>query len=149
MPEGKRSTHTAVNLFADDIQLNRKICNKRDCVELEQDLDRLQEWEKKWQMAFNADKCEALCKKKRKRKKKQSIQHNYEFIHGQKLATETDSKYLGVTINSNLSWSRHINNISKKANSTTCMAFLRRNNRSASHQARSTAYKIFVRPTLE
>ena len=102
MPEGIRSTHTTVNLFADDIQLNRKICNKRDCVELQQDLDRLQEWEKKWQMAFNADKCEVLCIEN----KKQPIQHNY-FIHGQKLATQTDSKYLGVSISSNLSWSRH------------------------------------------
>ena len=35
----------------------------------------------------------------------------------------------------------------EKANST--MAFLRRNIRSASQQAKSTAYKTFVRPTLE
>ena len=77
---------------------------------------------------------------------KHPIQQNY-FIHGQKLATKTDSKYLGVTISSNLSWSKHVNNISKKANSTT--AFLRCNIRSASQQAKSTAYKTFVRPTLE
>ena len=139
MPEGIQST---VKLFADDSLLYRKISSKRDCVELQQDLDRLQEWEKKWQMAFNAEKCEVLCISN----KKHPLQHSY-FIHGQKLATKTDSKYLGVTISSNLSWSKHVNNISKKANST--MAFLRRNIRSASQQAKSTAYKTFVRPTLE
>ena len=139
MPEGIRST---VKLFADDSLVYRKISNKRDCEELQQDLDRLQEWEKKWQMAFNAEKCEVLCITN----KKNTIQHNY-LIHGQKLAIKSDSKYLGVTISSNLSWSKHVNNISKKANST--MAFLRRNIRPASQQAKSTAYKTFVRPTLE
>ena len=139
MPEGIQST---VKLFADDSLLYRKISSKRNCVELQQDLDRLQEWEKKWQMAFNAEKCEVLCISN----KKHPLQHNY-FIHGQKLSTKTDSKYLGVTISSNLSWSKHVNNISKKANST--MAFLRGNTRSASQQAKSTAYKTFVRPTLE
>ena len=113
---------------ADDSLLYRKIGSKQDCVELQQDLDRLQEWEKKWKMAFNAEKCEVLCISN----KKHPLQHSY-FIHGQKLATKTDSKYLGVTISSNLSWSKHVNNISKKANST--MAFLRRNIRSASQQA--------------
>ena len=139
MPEGIQST---VKLFADDSLLYRKISPNRGCVKIQQDLDRLQEWEMKWQMAFNAEKCEVLCISN----KKHPIQHNY-FIHGQKLATKADSKYLGVTISNNLSWSKHVNNISKKANST--MAFLRRNIRSASQQAKSTAYKTFVRPTLE
>ena len=55
MPESIRST---VKLFSDDSLLYRKISNKTDSVELQfqQDLDRLQEWEKKWQMAFNAEK---------------------------------------------------------------------------------------------
>ena len=117
MPEGIRSI---VKLFADDSLVYRKISNKRDCEELQQDLDRLQEWEKKWQMAFKAEKCEVLCITN----KENTIQHNY-FIHGQKLAIKSDSKYLKVTISSNLSWTKHVNNISKKANST--MAFLRRN----------------------
>ena len=53
MSEGIRST---VKLFVDDSLLYRKISNKRDCVELQQDLVRLQELEKKWQMSFKAEK---------------------------------------------------------------------------------------------
>ena len=95
MPEGIQSS---VKLFLDDSLLYRKISSNRDCEELQQDLDRLQEWGKKWQIAFNAEKCEVLSISN----KKHTIQHNY-FIHGQKLATKPDSKYLGVTISSNLS----------------------------------------------
>ena len=84
MPEGIRSK---VKLFADDSLVYRKISNKSDCEELQQDLDKLREWEKKWQMAFNAEKCEVLCITN----KKNSIQHNY-IIHGQKLSIESDSK---------------------------------------------------------
>ena len=92
--------------------------------------------------AFNAEKCEVIYTTN----KKNPIRHN-DFIHGQKLATKSDSKYLGVTISNNLSWSKHVNNISKKAN--YIMAFFRRIFRPASQQAKSTAYKTFVRPTLE
>ena len=137
----KRQTRgSTVKLFTDDSLLYRKIhiSNKRDCIGLQQDLDRLLESEKKWQMAFNTEKCEVLCITNRKH----PIQHSY-FIHGQKPATKTESKYLGLTISSNLSWSKHVNNISNKANST--MAFLRQNIRSASQQAKCTAYKTFVR----
>ena len=77
--------------------------------------------------------------------KKNPIRHNY-FIHGQKLPTKSDSKYLGIAISSNLSSSKHVNNIFKKANSTMA---LKRIIRPASQQAKSTAYKTFVRPTLE
>ena len=74
------------------------------------------------------------------------MQQGY-FISGQKLTTKSDVKYLGVTICSDLSWSKHKANICKKADST--MAFMRCSIRPAFKQAKSTAYKTFVRPTLE
>ena len=57
----------------------------------------------------------------------------------QELATKTDAKYLVVTISNKLSWSKHTDNSTKKANSM--MAFLRRNIRSATQAAKETAYK--------
>ena len=69
------------------------------------------------------------------------------FIHNQKLALRTEEKYLGVTISSDLSWSRHADNVTMKANST--MGFLKRNIKSTPQAAEETAYKTFARPILE
>ena len=139
MPECVRSE---IKLFADDSLLYRRIQNNADCCQLQEDLDKLQEWEQKWQMAFNAEKCEVI----RITNKKRPLCSDY-FIHNQKLALRTEAKYLGVTIGSDLSWSRHADNITKKANST--MGFLKKNIRSAPQAAKETAYKTFVRPIVE
>ena len=71
------------------------------------------DWARKWQMAFNADKCEVL----RITNKRRPICADY-YIHSQKLAMKTDAKYLGVTICNDLSWSKHTDNVAKNANST-------------------------------
>ena len=57
MPEGVRSY---MNLFADDAKLFWKIRNQRDCEELQNDLDKIYEWSKVWEMEFNASKCHLL-----------------------------------------------------------------------------------------
>ena len=131
-----------VTFFADDSLLYRRIQNNADCCQLQEDLDKLQEREQKWQMVFNADKCEVI----RITNKKRPLCSDY-FIHNQKLALQTEAKYLRVTIGSDLSWSRYADNITKKANST--MGFLKRNIRSAPQAAKETAYKTFVRPIVE
>ena len=93
-------------------------------------------------MGFNADKCEVI----RITSKKRPLCSDY-TIHNQKLNIKTETKYLGVTISSDLSWSRHADNIAKKADST--MEFLKRSIRSASQAAKATAYKTFVGPIVE
>ena len=45
-----------VKLFADDSLLYRKVQRISDCFELQEVHDRLQDWERKWQMSYNADK---------------------------------------------------------------------------------------------
>lgn len=57
------------------------------------------------------------------------------------------SKYLGVTINSNLTWGTHINTIAGKGNRT--LGFIRRNLRDCSKRVKSAAYTSMVRPTVE
>ena len=93
-------------------------------------------------MGFNADKCEVI----RITNKKRPL-CSYYTIHNQKLNVKTEAKYLGVTISSDLSWSRHADHVTKKANST--IGFLKRNMRSAPQAAKDTAYKTFVRPIVE
>ena len=59
------------------------------------------------------------------------------------LDSVSSAKYLGVTISEHLSWSTHIDNITKSANQT--LGFLKRN----IQVKKSIAYKTLVRPQLE
>ena len=55
--------------------------------------------------------------------------------------------YLDITIAEDLKWNSHINNITKKVNST--LGFLRRNLRSCPPSSRRSAYVSLIRPALE
>ena len=51
---------SSTRLFADDRILYRQIKSQQDCDILQDDLNRLAAWEKKWGMAFHPDKCSAI-----------------------------------------------------------------------------------------
>ena len=59
-------------------------------------------------MAFHQNKCNVLSVSKNKN----PVKYNYS-LHGQILEHEDKAKYLGVTIQSDLKWHSHINNITK------------------------------------
>jgi hypothetical protein len=48
------------NVVADDSLLFRTINNQADSVLLQNDLASLQDWEDKWQVSFNAKKCQVI-----------------------------------------------------------------------------------------
>ena len=68
-------------------------------------------------------------------------------LKGHTLDKEDYTKYLGVELQSSLSWNRHIDQTVKKANSM--LGFLRRNLRVNSEQTEATAYCSMVQPLLE
>ncbi len=47
-------------MFADDAKIQRKIITENSCFELQYDLAKLYEWSQKWQMEFNAEKCNII-----------------------------------------------------------------------------------------
>src|SRR5271170_5517985 len=47
-------------LFADDSLIYRKILTELDYLKLQQDLDKVFDWCKKWHMKLNLDKCEHM-----------------------------------------------------------------------------------------
>ena len=137
-------------------------------MRLQEDLNRLIEWEETWLMHFHPAKCETL----RITNKVKTINYDY-YIHNHKLSLAIDhipkskqekarqratnhgerihntAKHLGVNINSKLSWNHHVDAITKKANST--LAFLRRNTSNCPKPVKSYCYETYdyVRPTLE
>ena len=96
-------------------------------------------WADGWGMKFNAKKCYLLSTKSKSR-------HFY-TINDQILKQVQDNPYLGITFSEDLKWKTHINNTSKKANST--LGFLRRNLRHCPLPCRKNAYLALVRFKLE
>ena len=134
--------HSKLKLYADDVTLYCEIKSVEDCHLLQEDLDRICDWDNKWQLRLNAAKCEAfLISSKRK-----TISFDY-FVNHSSLSWSPTIKYLGVLFHSTLSWSDHCKYMSAKASKT--LNFLRHTLWGATTAAKSVAYKCLVRPLLE
>ena len=66
---------------------------------------------------------------------------------GQVLEEVMDAKYLGVTLNNDLEWSKHIAAMTNKANSK--LSFLRRNLKGCPEKLKKTAYFSLIRSFME
>ena len=131
-----------VRLFADDTAMYLALNKQGDSEILQKDLESLEKWEKLWDMSFNPSKCQVIHVTRSK-----SPSQTIYYLHGCALESVSSAKYLGVTVSEDLSWSDHINNITKKANQT--LGFIKRNIRVHNRDLKSTAYKTLVRPQLE
>ena len=118
------------------------ISNHRHVQQLQDDLDKLGEWESKWMLELNTNKCQVITISRKRNK----IHHQY-CLNNTPLTVVNSTKYLGITITSDLKWNQHTSNICQKANNT--LAFLRRNLHINSPDLKATAYKALVRPLVE
>ena len=134
--------HSKLRLFADDSIIYREIKTQDDCHKLQLDLDSAARWESDWLMAFHPDKCTNLSISQ----KKNNYRHNY-ILHNHILESVTSAKYLGITLQSNLKWNKHIDNIVSNGNRS--LSFLKRNLKIANTETKSRAYQALVRPKLE
>ena len=105
MPEGLAST---VRLFADETIAYLAITSDADSNTLQDDLNKLADWEGTWLMKFHPEKCNVLTITNNRK----ILRKDY-TLHGHILEQVTSAKYLGVTITSDLKWSKHINNAQK------------------------------------
>ena len=135
--------NSQTRLFADDCIVYRPIRSPEDCSILQQDLYTLAEWETKWGMEFHPQKCSVLSISG---PRSNTIKYPYS-LKGHTLEAQDITKYLGVDLQSSLSWKPHIDRITKKANSM--LGFLRRNLRSCSEDTKAQAYFNMVRSNLE
>ena len=109
-----------IRLFADDCILYRCIKERHDCELLQSNLYNLATWDKKWGMTFHPEKCSAISVTRAKN----LISSPY-TMKGHALQTEDFTRYLGMELQSNMSWNCHMDQAVKKTNST--LGFLRRN----------------------
>ena len=128
--------------FADDCIEYRQIIDQSDCKALQEDLNRLAEWETKWDMAFHPQKCSVLSITR----SRTPTRYHYR-LKGHILELQDSTKYLGVDLQFWLSWKIHIDRITKKANSM--LGFLRRNLKSCNEDTKANAYFTMVRSNLK
>ena len=93
-------------------------------------------------MQFHPDKCSVM----HITTKKNPMHHKY-VLHQHTLQTESSTKYLGVTIQSDLKWNKHIDNISSTASKH--LNFIKRNLKVNSKSVKEKAYTSLIRPKLE
>ena len=136
------SEGTKIRLFADDSLLYRIIRTEEDSAILQKDLDTLQAWEIENKMEFHPDKCQVL----RITNKHNPIQVPYN-IHNVLLSVVPSAKYLGVHIDSKISWNTQCSSLCNKANST--LAFLQRNLSGCPQGVKEKSFNTLVRPILE
>ena len=124
------------------VAVYKRITSPRDAALLQEDLDALQKWERKWLMEFHPSKCQVVCITN----KRKPTSSTYS-IHGLILEEVHSAKYLGLNVDTKLSFNTHVDITTKKANSIR--ALLQRNFSSCSRKIKEATYKTYVRPIVE
>ena len=103
MPEGVDSY---MSLFADDAKLLKRVKTNKDCEILQNDLNKIYKWSKKWEMEFNVKKCHVMEMGKSEKRP------NWKYKMGsENIVKVHEEKDLGVTIQDNLQPEKHIERI--------------------------------------
>lgn len=139
----KVTMYSDVALFADDTKCFKTIRSYEDCQALQADLDALFSWSKKWKMYFNVNKCHVITITN----KRNPLDFAY-TIADHELSRESSVRDLGVTIETNLSWNKHIQSSVAKANRT--MGCVKRAvGYHVEEKVKKQLYCSLVRPQLE
>ena len=92
-----------ISLFADDAKLMRRVNAREDCEALQEDINKIWEWSKMWQMDFNIKKCGVM------NFGKSSMRPEYDYRMGnERLEIKTKEKDLGVIVTEKLSPETHV-----------------------------------------
>ena len=103
------SVLSSIYLFADDAKVYRNISSNDDPPTLQHDLQQLEKWSERWQLRFNSNKCKVM------HLGRQNPRQNY-TMGGTTLATTTSEKDLGVYVDTELTFEKHIETVVNQAN---------------------------------
>ena len=96
-------------LFADDTKIFKMIKSSDDSTRLQEGLTKLEEWSDTWLLRFHPDKCKHM------QIGKKNDDNNYS-LHRKSLEKVIEEKDIGVVIESDLTFEKHINEKVNKAN---------------------------------
>ena len=85
--------------YADDTKIGGAVDNEVDFQSLQRDLGHLEEWAERWQMEFNADKCEV-------QHLGRPNQNRTYMVNGRELRNAVEQRDLGMTVHSSLKVNR-------------------------------------------
>ena len=131
-----------IYLFADDTKIFKIINTQEDQKALQRDLVKLQTWTETWLLQLHPEKCKYL-----------HIGKNLPWeewkydLGGTVVESSEEEKDIGVTIDRNLTFNKHISQKVKKANSMTAM--LRRIFQHLDEKTFIPLYKTLVRTHIE
>ena len=134
---------SGIKLFADDTSLFLKVDNIDEATsQLNTDLQTINSWAKQWLVTFNPDKTKSLFVTLKK-----NINPSPLTFDGHRLEEITKHKHLGITLNSKLTWSDHVDGIVVSANKKLNM--LARMKSLLDRKTLLIMYESFIRPSLE
>ncbi len=137
------NTSSTVRLFADDCVMYRPVKSVTDCETLQDDLNELHEWEKRWKLKFNANKCNIM---RATHARQNKITYEYR-LNNLPLTSTSNTTYLGVELSSDMKWNSHVKQVTAKGNQM--LGVLRRNLKHCPTDLKSLAYTTILRPKLE
>ena len=145
----QRNISSKLHLFADDSLLYRQMTKSEDEDILQQDIYTLSEWAKLWQMNFNIAKCHTLrIRRSIRASKDQTSPMCMYYMEGEPQSDVEHHPYIGVELDSSLSWDLHLANTCLK--STRVLNMIRRNfTLGTNMNIRQALYFSLVRPHLE
>ena len=129
-----------IKIFADDTKIFRSLSKVNDLTSMQNDLNELAKWSRKWQLPFNETKCKFI------HFGRNNPNHTYS-MNGHNLETACEEKDLGVTFDQELKFRSHIRNIVSKANSR--IGIIKRSFDELTVENFKILYKTQVRPILE
>lgn len=139
LPDEVEST---VYLFADDTKIFGLANNKKDTTTIQDDLNRLDNWSKKWLLSFHPGKCKVL-----KLGNKNNTHEEDYYLDGTKLEETACEKDLGVYVDNKLNFEEHIDQKIKKGNQI--MGIIRRSFRHLNKRIFKKLFTSMVRPHIE
>ncbi len=130
-------------LFADDLKLYKSIDNSDDNLGFQLALNQLSDWCNRWQLKLSVAKCGSLFL----RGSTTPNDNQDLFIDGNSLTLFESTKDLGVTIDSRLSFTAHIDEAVSKAKSRCYLLLKSFRNRNI--RLMVFAFKVYVLPLLD